>query len=77
MKEIAVTPGAATIRHTIPMPEDSPLRVGKAESVALGSPVPSTVQCWWAYTYRTANFQMGGQPIGGDLADMLCADSAT
>ena len=37
VKEIAVAPGAATIRHTIPMPEDSPPRVGKAEGVALGS----------------------------------------
>ncbi len=34
--EIAAAPGAATIRHTIPMPEDGPLRVDKAESVALG-----------------------------------------
>lgn len=42
MKEIAVAPGAATIRYTIPMPEDSPLRGGKAEEVALGGPVLST-----------------------------------
>ena len=34
----------ATIRYTIPMPEDSPLRGGDAEEVALGSPVLSTVQ---------------------------------
>ena len=38
IKEIAVAPGAATIRYTIPMPEDSPLRGGDAEEVALGSP---------------------------------------
>ncbi len=45
MKEIAVAHGAATIRYTIPMPEDSPLRGGDAEEVALGSsPVLSTVK---------------------------------
>ncbi len=44
VREIAVAPGAATIRYTIPMPEDSPLRGGDAEEVALGSPVLSTVK---------------------------------
>ena len=44
VKEIAVAPGAATIRYTIPMPGDSPLRGGKAEEVALGGPVLSTVK---------------------------------
>ncbi len=44
VKEIAVAPGAATIRYTIPMPEDSRLRGGKAEEVALGGPVLSTVK---------------------------------
>ncbi len=44
VKEIAVAPGAATIRYTIPMPEDSPLRGGDAEEVALGDPVLSTVK---------------------------------
>ncbi len=51
MKEIAVAPGAATIRYVIPMPEDSPLRGGKAEEEALGGPVLSTVKfgrIWWA-----------------------------
>ena len=44
VKEIAVAPGAATIRYTIPMPQDSPVRGGKAEDVALGGPVLSTVK---------------------------------
>ncbi len=44
VKEIAVAPGQATIRYTIPMPEDSPLRGGEAEEVALGAPVLSTVK---------------------------------
>ena len=44
VKEIAVAPGAATIRYTIPMPGDSPLRRGEAEEVALGGPVLSTVK---------------------------------
>ena len=50
VKEIAVAPGAATIRYTIAMPEDSRLRAGKAEEVALGDPVLSTVKFgreWW------------------------------
>ncbi|MXW25222.1 MAG: hypothetical protein F4Z77_02810, partial [Dehalococcoidia bacterium] len=44
VKEIAVAPGAATIRYSIPMPKDSPLRGGKAEEVALAAPVLSTVK---------------------------------
>ena len=44
VKEIAVAPGAATIRYSIPMPGDGPLRGGKAEEVALGAPVLSTVK---------------------------------
>ena len=51
VKEIAVAPGAATIRYTIPMPGDSPLRGGKAEEVALGGSVLCTVKfgrIWWA-----------------------------
>ena len=50
VKEIAVAPGAARIRYTIAMPEDSPMRDGKAEEVALGGPVLSTVKFgreWW------------------------------
>ena len=47
MKEIAVAPGAATIRYAIPMPGDGPLRGGKAEEVALGAPVLSTVKSGW------------------------------
>lgn len=51
VKEIAVAPGAATISHTIPMREDSPLRGGKAEEVAVGKSVRPTVKLgrtWWA-----------------------------
>ncbi len=44
VKEIAVAPGQATIRYTLPMPQDSPLRGGEAEEVALGRPVLSTVK---------------------------------
>ena len=55
VKEIAVAPGAATIRYTIPMPEDSPLRGGDAEEVALGSPVLSTVQSGGRYWIRTSD----------------------
>ena len=44
VKEIAVAPGAATIRYTIPVPEDSPLRGGGTGESALGAPVLSTVK---------------------------------
>ena len=55
VKEIAVAPGAATIRYTIPMPEDSPVRGGKAEDVALGGPVLSTVKSGGRYWIRTSD----------------------
>lgn len=51
VKEITVTPGAATIRYTILMPEDSRLRGGTAEEVVGGGSVLSTVKfgrIWWA-----------------------------
>ena len=40
----AVHRAVATIRYTIPMPGDSPLIGGKAEDVALGGRVLSTVK---------------------------------
>ena len=55
VKEIAVAPGAATIRYTIPMPQDSPLRGGKAEQVDLGGPVLSTVKSGGRYWIRTSD----------------------
>ena len=51
VKEIAVAPGAATIRYTIPMPGDIRLRGGKAEDVAIGGPVLLAAKSgrkWWA-----------------------------
>ena len=53
VKEIAVAPGAVTIRYTIPMPEDGRLRGGKAEEVALGGPVLSTVKSGGPVGIRT------------------------
>ena len=44
VKEIAVGPGKATIRYTIPMPQDSPIGGGDAEEVALRGAVLSTVR---------------------------------
>ena len=55
VKETAVTPGAATIRYTVPMPGDSPLRGGAAEEVALGGPVLSTVKSGGRYWIRTSD----------------------
>ena len=43
VKEIAVVPGKATIRYTIPMPEDSPIKGRDAQEIALSAPVLSTV----------------------------------
>ena len=43
VKEIGVVPGKATIRYTIPMPEDSPIKDRDAQEIALSAPVLSTV----------------------------------
>ena len=43
VKEVAVAPGTAVIRYSIPMPRDSRIRGGDTEEVALTSPVLSTV----------------------------------
>ena len=45
VREIGVVPGKATIRYTIPMPKDSPIRGRDAQEIALGDPVLSTVPC--------------------------------
>ena len=63
VKEIAVAPGAATIRYTIPMPEDSPLRGGDAEEVALGNPVLSTVKSGGAGGIRTPYLLTASQTL--------------
>ena len=44
VKEIAVKPGTATIRYTIPTPHDSPIGGADAAEVALTNPVMSTVR---------------------------------
>ena len=43
VKEIAVAPGAATIRYAIPLPEDRRLPDGDTAAEARRGPVPSTV----------------------------------
>ena len=43
VKEIGVVPGKATIRYTIPMPKDSPIKGRDAQEIALSAPVLSTV----------------------------------
>ena len=43
VKEIGVVPGKATIRYTIPMPTDSPIKGRDAQEIALSAPVLSTV----------------------------------
>ena len=43
VREIGVVPGKATIRYTIPMPKDSPIRGRDAQEIALSASVLSTV----------------------------------
>ena len=43
VQEIGVVPGKATIRYTIPMPKDSPIKGRDAQEIALDAPVLSTV----------------------------------
>ena len=43
VQEIAVAPGAATIRYALPLPEDRQLPGGDTAAEALKAPVPSTV----------------------------------
>ena len=49
VKEIGVVPGKATIRYTIPMPKDSPIKGRDAQEIALSAPVLSTVTHGGAY----------------------------
>ena len=44
VKEIAVKPGKATIRYTIPMPPDSPIGEADSAEIGLSDPVMSTVR---------------------------------
>ena len=61
VKEIAVNPGRATIRYTIPMPKDSPIGGKDAEQFALRSPVLSTVRYGTPGEIRTPAPGSGGQ----------------
>ena len=54
VKEIAVKPGTATIRHTIPTPPDSPIGGGDAAEVELPEATRSTVQYGWGPRIRTS-----------------------
>ena len=53
VKEIGVVPGKATIRYTIPMPKDSPIKGRDAQEIALSAPVLSTVTHGGACENRT------------------------
>ena len=77
VKEIAVAPGAATIRYTIPMPGDSPLQGGVAEQVALDGPVLSTVKSGgpdWTKS-RTAARSLVTPPAGIGMVYVSSASS--
>ncbi len=55
IKEIAVTPGQAVVRYTMPMPEDSPIGRRESEVVDIGGPVLPTVHDGWGYRIRTCD----------------------
>ena len=74
VKEIAVAPGAATIRYTIPMPEDSPLRGGDAEEVALGGPVLSTVKSGGSREVRPGGSRASAIAVHGRMAGSVEAE---
>ena len=59
VKEIAVKPGTATIRYTIPTPHDSPIGGADAAEVALTNPVMSTVRSGWPAGIRTVRTSQG------------------
>ena len=56
VKEIAVQPGTATIRYTIPTPPDSPSGGRDAAEVELPEAVRSTVSCGWGPRIRTPTY---------------------
>ncbi|MXW23559.1 MAG: hypothetical protein F4Z96_02600 [Chloroflexi bacterium] len=56
VKEIAVRPGTATIRYTIPTPPDSPIGGRDAAEVELPEGVRSTVHYGWGPRIRTPTY---------------------
>ena len=53
VKEIVVMPDNALLRYTVPMPDESPIRGGKVEEMALNGSVLSTVKNGGAEGIRT------------------------
>ena len=59
VREIAVAPGAATIRYAIPLPEDRRIPDGDTAAAALRGPVPSTVHVGGPKgTVRSTTFEL-------------------
>ncbi len=61
VKDVAVAPGKATIRYTIPMPQDSPIPGQDSESLTLPSAVLPTVRLGTPERTRTSAFGSGGR----------------
>ena len=55
VKEIAVAPGQAIIRYTMPMPGDSPIGRRLSEEIRIGEPVLATAHDGWGYRIRTCD----------------------
>ena len=63
VKEIAIRPGRATIRYTIPTPEDNYIEGADAAEVILGGPVISTVHVGGPGRIRTCDQSVMSRPL--------------
>ena len=55
VKEIAIAPGQAIIRYTMPMPGDSPIGKKESEEIRIAEPVLTTAHNGWGYRIRTCD----------------------
>ena len=55
VKEIAIAPGQAIIRYTMPMPGDSPIGKRESEEIMIAEPVLPMVHDGWGYRIRTCD----------------------
>ena len=63
VKEIAVNPGAATIRYKLPTPPDSPIGGGDAAEVGLRRRVLGTVHVGSPARIRTSNLAVNSRSL--------------
>ena len=56
VKEVAVKPGTATIRYTIPTPPDSPIGGADVADISLSDPIMRTERSGWGRRSRTPTY---------------------